>query len=212
MFHDDYRDFGENGNEEFEYFVKRLLLRLDPRRTKYRNKKEYCQKPYDTAFTISDEAFALLVLDNDLEVWNKQIELKRTDKDAKIRGRGFKRKYVQLFKKGPTGWSKKGKAIYAMLKHQLDEVRRQKKESTDKYWNKFCEEAGAPGNTQQNSGEEVGIQEDDDDDKWERLYEEHCRSVKLSRQLESESNCISDPIREVEMNAGDLPVGAMEAI
>ena len=84
------------------------MPKIDPRRTKYRNKKEYCQKPYDTAFTISDEAFALLVIDNELEVWNKQIEMKRRDKKAQIRGHKFERKYVKLFKKGPSGWSSKG--------------------------------------------------------------------------------------------------------
>jgi len=206
-FHDNYRDFGENGNEEFEYFVKRLLPKLDPRRTKYRNQKEYSQKPYDTAFTISDEAFALLVLDNELEVWNKQFEMKRTNKNATIRGRGFERKYIKLFKKGTSGWTKKGQAIYATLKRQLKEIRKQKKESTDKYWRKFCEEAGA-----KYSAEEEKIEEEDEDEKWERLYEQNCRAVKLSHQLETESNCISDPLRELEVDAGDVPVGAMEAI
>ena len=189
------------------------MPKLDPRRTKYRNKKEYCQKPYDTAFTISDEAFALLVIDNELEVWNKQIEMKRRDKKAQIRGHKFERKYVKLFKKGMSGWTNQGKAIYAILKRQLKEIRKKKKESTDKYWRKFCEEAGhAPGDMQY-SGEEEKTQEDLEDEKWERLYEENCRAVKLSHQLESESNWISDSLRgEVEVDDGDVPVGAMEAI
>ena len=39
IFHKDQCEFGENGNEKLEYFFKYLLPRIDPSRTKYKNKR-----------------------------------------------------------------------------------------------------------------------------------------------------------------------------
>ena len=44
---------------------------MDPPWAKYKNEKDYSiNRSFDAAFTISDEALSLLVLDNKLELWN----------------------------------------------------------------------------------------------------------------------------------------------
>ena len=82
VFHKDYCEFGENVNEELEYFFKFLLPRIDPSQTEYKNKKDYINCSFDAVCTKSDEAFGLLVLDNKLDVWNKQFQAKQNDPNA----------------------------------------------------------------------------------------------------------------------------------
>ena len=180
--HKDYRDFGENGNKAFEYFVKRLLSKIHPSRTKYKNEKDYCTKTFDQAFTVSDEAFALLVLDNELHIWNDHIQRKQNKDGANVAPHetGLRKKYVDLYKKSPSGWTKQGKAIYVTLKKQLSELRRQKQESTSRYMDKFWEEAGQRCNR-------YAVQQpkdtDDKADEWSRLYEQNYMAFTGSEKL-----------------------------
>ena len=180
--HKDYRDFGENGNKVFEYFVKRLLSKIQPNRTKYRNERDYCTKTFDQAFTVSDEAFALLVLDNELHVWNDHLQRRQNDDSANVAPHetGLRKKYVYLYKKSPSGWSEKGKAIYVTLKKQLSELRRHKQESTSRYMNKFREEAGQPCNRY---AVRQPQQTDDKTDEWSQLYQQNYMALTGSEKL-----------------------------
>ena len=92
---------------------------------------------------MSDEAFWLLVLDNELEVWwNQKFEEKQNNPNAQICAPEYQKKCVDLFQKGPSEWSAEGKLIYYNLKEQLPEVMKIKQEFTDKFLMKFCSEAG----------------------------------------------------------------------
>ena len=73
--HANYREHGQNGNEEFEYFVKKLLAEINPGRTGF--KRNSTRRKTSECFTPSDEAFALIVLDNELHVWDQQIAKKK---------------------------------------------------------------------------------------------------------------------------------------
>ena len=84
-------------------------------------------------FTKSDEAFGLLVLDNKLDLWNKQFEARQNDPNAKIQGPEYKKKYVNQFQKGASGWSEKGIGIFYKVKHQLQALREAKEESTNNW-------------------------------------------------------------------------------
>ena len=177
VFHKEYREFGENGNEELEYFFKSLLPKIDPTRIKYKNKKDYINRSFDEVFTISDEAFGLLVLDNKLDVWNKQFEAKQNDPNAKIRGPEYKKKYVDQYQKGTSGWSEKGLAIFYKVKYQLNMLREANQESTYKYLMKFRKEAGVDGSSDQpfSSGNKRHIPENENNDeecKWSRYVKE----------------------------------------
>ena len=59
---------------ECEYFITHLLSRVRPSKTKFNKSKE--NKVVSECFTPSDEAFALIVLDNELHVWDAQLEKK----------------------------------------------------------------------------------------------------------------------------------------
>ena len=63
------RRFSVNRMPEFECFIKTLLSKVQPKRT--RHKRLRGQEPISKCFTASDEAFALIVLDNKLHVWDQ---------------------------------------------------------------------------------------------------------------------------------------------
>ena len=65
--HPNYHSFEEDGSEEFEYFCDRILSRLRPRDTKY--KERTTKEPLSAIFTPSDEAFALMIIYNEIDRW-----------------------------------------------------------------------------------------------------------------------------------------------
>ena len=85
--------FGPNGRAEFEHFVKHLLSRVQPKRTNHKRLKGH--EPISKCFTPSDEAFALMVLDNKLHVWDQQIEMKQ--------GSSCRKSALRLKKKHTSG-------------------------------------------------------------------------------------------------------------
>ena len=204
-FHKDYREFGENGNEELEYFFKYLLAKIDPSRTKYRNKKNYAERSFDVAFTVSDEAFGLLVLDNDLEVWNQQFEAKRKDPNAKLVAKDYRRKYVKQHQKGTTGWTDEGILLYFKLKKRLTQLRRMKRQSTEKYLMKFRSEAGqlkAPPPTYFNNGKE----DDEGKDKGDVETKAELEKMALSFLADDEDESVFFPSETVGVD-GQGPMG-----
>ena len=69
--HPSYRRIEENGLEEFEYFFDRIMSRIRPRDTKYKDRKT--KEPLSAIFTPSDEAFALLIIYNEIDRWENII-------------------------------------------------------------------------------------------------------------------------------------------
>lgn len=140
--HKDYRQYGEEGNVEFEYFIQYLLAELNPMRTKY--KKLKTKSRLSECFTPSDEAFALMILDNELEVWDKQIERKNMEglTGSKLR---IKKKYCSGYSTKKRGWSELGEKYYNKLIGHIKEVRQTTVASENRYLKKFKCEAGLEG-------------------------------------------------------------------
>ena len=93
------------------------MPRIYPPQTKYKNQKDYIKHCFDTAFTVSDEAFGLLVLDYKPQGWNQQFEAKL---EGQIHGPEYQKKDIDLFQKRPSGWSDKAKPIYYTFKKTAD--------------------------------------------------------------------------------------------
>lgn len=66
---DNYRDI-QQGKEAFVYFVTRILSSVNAEVTNYRNRKS--KELLSKCFTVTDEAFALLILLNGEQVWRNQ--------------------------------------------------------------------------------------------------------------------------------------------
>ena len=107
------RRFALEGMPEFECFIKTLLSKVQPKRTKH--KKLRGQEPISKCFTASDKAFALIVLDNKLNVWDQQMEKKKGSKCMKSDLRMKKKCMKQQGSSGKCGWLKKGQKINKRL-------------------------------------------------------------------------------------------------
>ena len=137
-----YGRFSVDGIPEFEYFIKTLLSEVQPKRTRY--KRARGQETISKCFTASDEAFALIVLDNELHVWDQQFEKKKGTSCKKIDLRMEKKYMKRHGSSGKCGWSKAGQNIYKRL---TDEIVAQRKagwreQDERKYKDKFREEMG----------------------------------------------------------------------
>ena len=69
---------------ECKHFITHLLSRVRPSKTKFNKSKE--NKVVSKCFTPSNEAFALIVLDNELHVWDAQLEKKGKGTSKKQKG------------------------------------------------------------------------------------------------------------------------------
>ena len=65
--HPQYCSFEDGALGEFKYFCDRILSRLRPRDTKYKERKT--KEPLSAIFTPSDEAFALMIIYYKIERW-----------------------------------------------------------------------------------------------------------------------------------------------
>ena len=73
------------------------------------------QEPISKCFTASDKAFALIVLDNKLHVWDQQIKKRKGSSCKKSDLRMEKKCMKQQGSGGKCGWSKKGQKIHKRL-------------------------------------------------------------------------------------------------
>ena len=60
-------------------FQASMLARIDPPQTKLKNENNYIKHSFNMVFTACDEALGLLMLDNKLEIWKWQFEVKQKD-------------------------------------------------------------------------------------------------------------------------------------
>ena len=77
-------DWFKSDFPECKHFITHLLSRVRPSKTKFNKSKE--NKVVSKCFTPSDEAFALIVLDNELGVWDAQLEKKGKGTSKKQKG------------------------------------------------------------------------------------------------------------------------------
>ena len=112
-----YGRFSVDGIPEFECFIKTLLSEVQPKRT--RCKRARGQETISKCFTASDEAFALIVLDNKLHVWDQQIKKKQGLSCKKSDLRMEKKHMKQNGHGGKCGWSKEGQKICKRLTDKI---------------------------------------------------------------------------------------------
>ena len=138
-----YGKFGLNGIPEFEYFIKALLKEVQPKRTRYKKLKG--RETISACFTASDEAFALIVLDNELHVWDQQIEKRKGMSCKKSDLRGMEKKHMKRQGSGgKCGWSKEGQKIYKRLTDEIVAQRKSgwREQDERKYRDRFRQEMG----------------------------------------------------------------------
>ena len=113
ILHQQYRKVDANNNvlQDFIWFVSVFLSRIQPLRTKFGEK--CTKKLVSDIYTVSDEAYGLLVLYNYKEVWDKQQELK--NEGAKGKDLRCKSKYIDSESGSKAAWGRSGINTYNEL-------------------------------------------------------------------------------------------------
>ena len=110
----DYRRNPEN--EDFKYFVSRILPAMNPSKSKFSTSKT--RSMLSDIFTPCDEAYGLLLIHNELHVWKQQEDRKHT-------GVEIENKEKKLFTNGKlgNGWTKQGRNLFTQLAQQITKLR-----------------------------------------------------------------------------------------
>ena len=129
----DNENIGEN--EDFYYFVTRILSSICPIQRDYSNRK--VKFLISDIFTVTDEAFALMMLHNEYHVWVNQVEQERNGGDGNnstAERKRKKKKYCDRYSGNKNGWSIEGLAVFNTLCREIAVLRKDPKRG------KECEE------------------------------------------------------------------------
>ena len=95
-------------------------------------------KTLSQAFTPTNKAFGLMILDNKLHMWNHQISLKNTGQVISPNDPGNRKKYTNMYQKKSCGWKDIGLCYYTLLVvNEVKEVKKKKQACENNYFNKF---------------------------------------------------------------------------
>ena len=101
--HDEYRRYKNGKDDNFDWFVLNVMDSIQPRKSKIRECRD--NKLISEIFTVSDEAFALMMLLNELHVWKDEVNGK---------GKG-KRIFTDKSSGRKQGWDSSGLVVYNEL-------------------------------------------------------------------------------------------------
>lgn len=107
----------DNGteNKEFHYFIQRILSAINPMKSRFVERK--CKDLVSKIYSITDEAFGLLIIYNEHHLWMDQEEMKKQgDKGTKMRKR---KRFCDCRSGNKQGWSLEGFALFNSLCHQI---------------------------------------------------------------------------------------------
>ena len=174
-----YRNYSTANNSEYFYFVTRLLPSINPKKVNFG--KECSYKPISEMFSVSDEAFALLLLYNEHHVWIDNMRNGEQSVDSEDEGTSDTRKkkkrkrFCDPSSGRKQGWEWKGKKLYNTLCKQVRQLRECKStgESLDKMMmERFQLESGSGRCTN-----EIISATDDDHEEEEYRTEAHRKSL-----------------------------------
>ena len=103
-------------NEDFKYFISRILPAMNPSKSKFSTSKT--QSVLSDIFTPCDEAYGLLLIHNELHVWEQQEDRKNTGVETE-------NKEKKRFTNGKlgNGWSMQGRNLFTKLAQHITILR-----------------------------------------------------------------------------------------
>ena len=109
-------------NEEFYYFVTRILPAMNPSVSNY--KKDKNKKLISEIFSVADEAFGLVMLHNEYDVWKGHYS--KASKDNNHR-----KKFLDSKSGRKDGWTEEGKNLFYELCEEVKKLRDQPETGMD---------------------------------------------------------------------------------
>ena len=122
VLHPDYRAYGSADNPEFYYFVTRILASVNARNNNFNGNTKGTEHLLSKIFTVEDEAFALLMLYNELHVWESALR-KKKDPSLKLE----QKRFCDAKSGRRDGWAPEGKVLYRKLCAEIKELRQDPK-------------------------------------------------------------------------------------
>ena len=147
--HKDYRQ-SEEPTPEFKYFVERILTAIQPPRNKFNDRKG--KKKLSEIYTVTDEAFGLVILLNELHCWEECAERKEAS------DRYGRKRFCDGRSGNKKGWKNWGLIIYNRLCKNVQR-RRQMKESIEMEKNMYKEYSRNNSRHGDSSSDESGADE-----------------------------------------------------
>ena len=112
-------NYRKENTAEFEYFITSLLPKIGHNRIRFDLKKR--KKVISEIFTIQDEAFGLLILCNEYDVWVWQRKAREEGKKGnQLR---MKKKFVDMNSGNQNSWSEHGISLFYDLCREIKERR-----------------------------------------------------------------------------------------
>ena len=124
LLHSDYRSADDNIPEEFIHFCERLLPHVCTGRRAETTEKTRANTLLSETHSTSDEACGLLVVDNELDAWNKICD----KKEKKLKGNDLRTKRKYCSSKDGKGFSAMGVQLCKCLEKKVGILRKQDKD------------------------------------------------------------------------------------
>ena len=124
LLHSDCRSADDNIPEEFICFCERLLPHVHTRRRAKTTEKTRANTLLSETHSTSDEACGLLVVDNELDAWNKIYD----KKEKKLKGNDLRTKRKCCSSKDGKGFSAMGVQLCKCLEKKVGILRKQDKD------------------------------------------------------------------------------------
>ena len=149
----------------------RVLAKLNPLRTNFRTRKK--KNLISEIFTTSDEAFALLVLYNELHVWKHQKVL--ISQGMKGRALVKEKRFCDARSGKKEAWSKQGMIVYTRILLEVDQQQRESKQFEEELKARWA--AGTVDDNRVN--DKIQDEDDSKSDQWVFADEEQQRMQNL---------------------------------
>ena len=119
VLHPQYRAYSDADNSEFYYFVTRILSSVNARNNDFNGNKRGTENLLSEIFSVEDEAFALLMLYNELHVWESGLK-KKKDGSVKME----QKRFCDAKSGRRIGWALEGKVLFYKLCAEIKDLRR----------------------------------------------------------------------------------------
>ena len=111
----EYRNYSNADNEDFYYFLTRILSAINPANNNFKQRKD--KELINDIFLVTDEAFGLMIIYNEHNEWKNQRERKLNGTVDLNRKR-----FCDAISGSRQGWMEEGQELFNDLYLEIDRL------------------------------------------------------------------------------------------
>ena len=137
-----YRYYGNADNEDFYYFLCHILSAINPACSNFKQRKT--TDLISDIFSVTDEAFGLMVIHNEYHVW-EDIRSRKAGSSGNATELKKRKRYCDANSGRRDGWMKEGQLLFDKLCRRVHDLREQPetgRELEEMMRNRFVKESG----------------------------------------------------------------------